>query len=66
MSVKELRQRYARGDSPKELFALYYRQAVAAFKNPKNEYWNSPLISSERVVANGTVDSSRPGHRAAC
>lgn len=56
VSVKELRQRYARGDSPKELFALYYRQAVAAFKNPKNEYWNSPLISSERVVANGTVD----------
>ncbi|EHP41383.1 arylsulfatase A [Cupriavidus basilensis OR16] len=56
VSVKELRQRYARGESPKELFALYYRQSVAAFKNPKNEYWNSPLISSERVVAaNGTV-----------
>lgn len=56
VSVKELRQRYASGESPKELFALYYRQAVAAFKNPKTEYWNSPLISSERVVANGTVD----------
>ncbi|WP_416051555.1 sulfatase-like hydrolase/transferase [Cupriavidus basilensis] len=55
VSVKELRQRYARGESPKELLALYYRQSVAAFKNPKNEYWNSPLISSERVVANGTI-----------
>ncbi|WP_240988031.1 sulfatase-like hydrolase/transferase [Cupriavidus taiwanensis] len=56
ISIKELRQRYAKGESPKALFALYYRQAVAAFRDPKNSYWNSPLIASERVVVNGKVD----------
>jgi len=56
VSIKELRQRFAKGESPKELFALYYRQAVAAFRDPKNSYWNSPLISSERVEANGKTE----------
>jgi len=56
VSIKELRQRFAKGESPKELFALYYRQAVAAFRDPKNSYWNSPLIASERVEANGKTD----------
>lgn len=56
VSNKELRQRFAKGESPKELFALYYKQSVAAFSDPKNAYWNSPLISSQRVVVNGKVD----------
>lgn len=56
VSIEELRQRFAKGESPKELFALYYRQAVTAFRDPKNAYWNSPLISSERIVVNGKTD----------
>ncbi|AJG23537.1 sulfatase-like hydrolase/transferase [Cupriavidus basilensis] len=56
VSIAELRQRFANGESPKALFALYYRQAVAAFRDPKNAYWNSPLIASERVVDNGKAD----------
>ncbi len=56
VSIKELRQRFARGESPKTLYPLYYRQAVAAFRDPKNSYWNSPLIASEQVVVNGKID----------
>ncbi|WP_232431544.1 sulfatase-like hydrolase/transferase [Cupriavidus sp. UYPR2.512] len=56
VSIKELRQRFARGESPKTLYPLYYRQAVAAFRDPKNSYWNSPLIASEQVVVNGKTD----------
>ncbi len=56
VSIKELRQRFAKGESPKALYALYYRQAVAAFRDPKNSYWNSPLIASEQVVVNGKTD----------
>ncbi|MGY2488913.1 sulfatase-like hydrolase/transferase [Cupriavidus sp. CP313] len=52
----ELRQRFASGESPKELYSLYLRQAMAAFKNPKSEYWNSPLISSGRVMVNGKAE----------
>jgi len=53
VSTSELRRRYAAGESPLALFSLYYEQATASFRHPRSEYWNLPLIRSERIAKAG-------------
>ncbi len=45
----ELRKMAAAGLSRSELVAIYARNARAAFLNPRNELWNSPLLKSQRI-----------------